>query len=139
VAGPDSAEGNSMMHEGRSEQFGRYFAQLRRERTGLSLRQFCKRHGFDPGNISKLERGKLPPPQSREKLEQYARALGLEEGSEQWYELFDRAATARGRLPEELLDKEEVVAKLPLLFRTLRGDRVDDQELERLMEILRRA
>lgn len=119
--------------------FGSYFAELRRKHTGLSLRRFCERHGFDPGNLSKLERGKLAPPRSREKLQEYATALGLEEGSSEWMEFFDRAAATRGELPADILEREEVVEKLPLLFRTLRGDRVADDDLEKLIEILRRA
>ena len=42
--------------------FGAFFKQKRLE-LGLSLRRFCLEHGLDPGNISKLERGRLAPPQ----------------------------------------------------------------------------
>lgn len=122
----------------RSPQFGRYFAELRRN-AWLSLRQFCEEHGFDPGNISKLERGRLAPPRSREKIQEYAKALGVEEGSDEWFEFFDRAHAARGELPQEILEDEEVVNQLPVLFRTLRGDRVTEEEFERLIEVLRRA
>lgn len=119
--------------------FGEYFAELRRRYTGKSLRQFCSDHGFDPGNISKMERGKLPPPQSSEILERYASALGLEEGSDGWYEFFDRAAASRGEIPPDLLNDADLVQSLPILFRTLRGSRVSDEQLSRLAEILRKA
>jgi transcriptional regulator with XRE-family HTH domain len=56
--------------------FGEHFRQLR-EKTGLSLRSFCLAHGFDPGNISRLERGAFLPPESPEKLREYAKALKL--------------------------------------------------------------
>jgi len=82
--------------------FGSYFKEMRIKRR-LTLRLFCETFGFDPGNISKLERGLLPPPQSKEKLEQYAQALGLRKGSSAWYEFFDLAAASRGQIPEEIL------------------------------------
>ena len=45
---------------------------------------------MDPGNISKLERGKMPPP-GHDVLERYAGHLGIEEGSSEWYRFFDLA------------------------------------------------
>ena len=119
--------------------FGSYFGKLRRERVGMSLRRFAELHGYDAGNLSKLERGKLPPPQSRDKLEAYATALALKPGSDEWLEFFDRAAAARGHIPDDLLDDAEVVGKLPLLFRTLRGDRVAEDNLDRVVDTVRRA
>ncbi len=44
--------------------FGEYFKKKRLE-IGKTLRQFCLENGLDPGNISKIERGILRPPQSR--------------------------------------------------------------------------
>ena len=119
--------------------FGEYFAELRRERAGVSLRRFCKEHGFDPGNISKMERGRLSPPRSREKIEEYALALGVAEGSDEWYELFDLASAARGEIPQEIMSDAELVGKLPTVFRTLRGDRVSEEELDELLDKLRKA
>lgn len=119
--------------------FGEYFAELRRNHLGVSLREFCARNGLDPGNISKLERGKLPPPQSHERLEKYARALELTPGSEEWLQLFDLAAASRGEIPAEIMEDEELVTHLPVLFRTLRGDRVPDEKLKRLLDIIRNS
>jgi len=59
--------------------FGPYFKDLRIRRK-LTLRQFCLEHGYDPGNISKLERGLLPPPDSDAKLTEYAKALKVRRG-----------------------------------------------------------
>ncbi len=118
--------------------FGNYFKRLRIKRR-LTLRQFCEKFGFDAGNISKLERGLLPPPQSREKLEQYAQALGLKKGSTTWYEFFDLAAASRGQIPEEILTNDKLVAKLPVLFRVLRGERVPEEKLDELIEAIRKG
>jgi hypothetical protein len=81
----------------------------------------------------------LPPPHGEEKLSEYAKALGLQPGSDEWYEFFDRAAAATGRVPKELLSDEVVVEKLPLLFRTLRGNPVDPQKLDELVHLIRKT
>lgn len=120
-----------------SHAFGRYFGRLRREHLELSLREFCARKDLDPGNMSKLERGKIPPPRSREVLKKYAHALELEEGTDEWLMFFDLAAASRGELPEDLAEDEEVLDKLPALFRTLRGDRVDEDKLDELVDLIR--
>jgi len=118
--------------------FGNYFKELRIKRR-MTLRRFCEEFGFDPGNISKLERGLLPPPQSRGKLEQYAQALGLKKGTSAWYEFFDLAAASRGQIPQEILKDDKLVAKLPVLFRTLRGERVPEEKLNELVEVIRKG
>ena len=118
--------------------FGNYFKGLRIKRR-MTLRGFCEKFGFDAGNISKLERGLFPPPQSREKLEQYAQALGLKKGTTAWYEFFDLAAASRGQIPKEILANDYLVAKLPVLFRTLRGERVPEEKLDELIEAIRKG
>lgn len=122
--------------EPESKTFGEFF-KAQRMATGKTLREFCLERGYDPGNLSKLERGLLPPPQSREKLEEYARALGLREGTDVWYDFFDLAAAETGRIPEDLQD-EKLVKKLPVIFRTLRGRKLTDEQLDQLVERLRR-
>ncbi|MFP4057456.1 MAG: helix-turn-helix domain-containing protein [Candidatus Brocadiia bacterium] len=117
--------------------FGEFFRH-KRMALGLSLRQFCLQHGLDPGNISKLERGRLAPPQ-HEKLEEYARLLGIPQGSDDWYRFFDLAAAEAGRVPQDILSDEQVVEKLPLLFRTLRGEPVPDEQLDELVKTLKRS
>jgi len=111
--------------------FGGYFKKKRLEIV-KTLRQFCLENGLDPGNISKIERGILPPPQSREKLAHYAKCLGIVEGSDEWLEFFDIARTDIGRIPEEILADSNIVAKLPLVFRTLKGLKLTGEQLEKL-------
>lgn len=118
--------------------FGAFFKELRIRRK-MTLRQFCGEHGFDPGNISKLERGLLPAPQSTAKLTEYAKALRIRRGSDAWHEFFDLAMASRGKLPREILRKRDVVARLPLLFRTLRGQKVSKEKLDELVEMIRRT
>ena len=110
-----------------------------RVNMGLTLREFCLQNGLDPGNYSKLERGHFPPPESHDLLEKYATALGLKPGSSEWLELFDLAAAERGRIPEDLMSDEDVVDKLPVLFRTIRGMPLSPEQLEQLVEQVRRS
>jgi transcriptional regulator with XRE-family HTH domain len=118
--------------------FGDFF-KARRIALRKTLRQFCRDNGLDPGNISRLERGLLPPPQGRETLESYAKLLKLKKGSDDWYTLFDLAAAETGRIPQELLDDKDVVEKLPILFRTLRGQKVPDEQLDELVRKIRKV
>jgi transcriptional regulator with XRE-family HTH domain len=107
-----------------SSSFGVYFRELRK-RKGQTLRAFCQVNSFDPGNISRLERGLISPPESQAKLEQYAKALGLKNGSREWVEFFDRAAATRRQLPVDLVGDKKVLDQLPALFHTLRTGRVE--------------
>ena len=118
--------------------FGDFFKEQRIKRR-LTLRQFCQQFGFDPGNISKLERGLLSPPHLKEKLQEYASALGLKKESKEWYEFFDLASAHRGKIPEEIMKDKELVAKLPMFFRTLRGEKVSEKKLNELIEKIRKS
>ena len=116
--------------------FGEAFRARRRE-LGLTLREFCRRTGLDPGNVSRLERGRLAPPADRAKLEEYARHLDLDEGSGAWTEFVDLGQVCAGAIPDEVMDDEALVKKLPLVFRTCSGRAPTRRQVERLVEILR--
>lgn len=117
--------------------FGEYF---KKKRIGLgkTLRQFCLENNLDPGNISKLERGILSPPASSAKLAHYAKCLGIIEGTDEWLEFFDIARAEAGRIPEEILANKELVSRLPLVFRTLKGQKLTEEQLEKLARELKR-
>ena len=72
-------------------------------------------------------------------MEQYAQALGLKKGSSAWYEFFDLAAASRGQIPEEILADDKLVKKLPVLFRTLRGEKVPEEKLDELIATIRKG
>lgn len=118
--------------------FGEYFKSLRLK-LGVTLRDFCQQNGFDPGNISKLERGIFPPPQSDEKLHAYAQALRLRKGRSEWIEFFDRAAAESGRLPKDIQGDPAVIRRLPAFFRTLRDKKLSGNILDKLIEKLRNS
>ena len=119
-------------------EFGEYL-RARRAKVLLGLREFCERVEMDPGNVSKIERGRLLPPEDEARLERMAIAVGIEPGSAEWREFRDMAAIARGKVPPDLLSDEEVAGKLPAFFRTLRGRPIDADHLAPLIEKIRRA
>ncbi len=118
--------------------FGAFFKE---KRIGIkkTLRQFCIDNGFDPGNISRLERGAMPPPQDEGILERYAKALGIRKGTDDWYALFDLAAADRGIIPQDLMSDQEVVRMLPAFFRTLRGQKPTEDEMRKLAEKIKKG
>jgi transcriptional regulator with XRE-family HTH domain len=116
--------------------FGAFIKDARID-AGLTLRGFCKIMNVDPGNWSKIERGLLPPPKSKKVLREIAKALNMAEDSEAWHELFDLASISF--IPHELLDDRSVVEKLPIFFRTLRGEKPAQKELEDLIQKIKRS
>ena len=102
-----------------------------------TLRQFCLDHGHDPSNWSKLERGINPPPQDEKTLEKWAKQLGLKAGTAQWQEFMDLADIARGEIPKHVLTDEQLLKKLPVFFRSIRGAELTEKQLDELIEKVR--
>lgn len=114
------------------------FVKNRRKELRLTLRSFCLEVGVDPGNFSKIERGILPPPKDRETLEKWAKALKIKE-AQQLQELLDLAAISKGRIPDDVISDRELAQHLPLIFRTVRGDKITDEQFEKLKNLIREA
>ena len=55
--------------------------------------------------------------------------------SEEYNTLFDLAAISH--IPKELLSDQSVVEKLPIFFRTLRGEKPTRDELEQVLKIIK--
>ncbi len=117
--------------------FGDYFKH-RRIYLKKTLRQFCLDNKYDPGNISRLERGILPPPREQSKLEEYAKALKIKQGSTEWYEFFDLARASKGIIPPELMN-EEMVKRLPLVFRTIGGKKLSRERLDKIIMFIEKT
>lgn len=100
--------------------FGEFF-RSRRKTLGLSQSEFCRRNDFDKGNISRLERGLVPPPQDRELLGAYAAALKLKEGTADWERFSELAGIETGRIPADILDEPRAIRHLSEAFRTARA------------------
>jgi transcriptional regulator with XRE-family HTH domain len=115
--------------------FGVYFRELR-TRKRMGLREFCRAAEADPANVSRMESGLLPPP-PEDTLRRYAEAIGVKYGASDWYTLVDLAAADRGIVPKDIMENSELAAKLPLFFRTLRGERPSEEDLRALAEDLK--
>ena len=114
------------------------FIKERRIAKRITLRSFSEAIGYDPANYSRMERSLLQPPTSPEKLAAFARELGIPQNSEDFREMIRLAALGRGEIPPAILSNEAVLAKLPVFFRTLEGEKVDEQMLDQLFEAMKK-
>lgn len=115
--------------------FGEYFKKRRIE-LRKTLRGFCREHNLDPGNISKLERGRASAPNNEATIFKYASYLNLPTDD---YEVFrDLAAISAARIPKDLTDAE-LAKRLPVLFKVLRNKEVTEADLRAFVEIVRNA
>jgi transcriptional regulator with XRE-family HTH domain len=113
------------------------FLKTHRMAKRITLRTFSEALGMDPSNYSRMERGQLQPPTNESKLTSFARVLGISIDSSEYREMVRLAALGRGEIPPAILSDKEVFAKLPVLFRSLEGDKLDESALDELVEILR--
>jgi transcriptional regulator with XRE-family HTH domain len=117
------------------QNFGDFF-RSKRISLGFTLRSFCERYNYDPGNISRLERNILSPSIDLQKLEGYALALKIPRDSEEWTTFFDLAHAAKGRIPKDILKSPHVLSILPAFYRTARGEKLDKKKIEKLIKLL---
>lgn len=115
--------------------FGEFFRQ-KRISLGFTLRSFCERYNYDPGNISRLERNILSPSIDKQKLEGYAVALKIPRDSEEWTVFFDLAHTTKGKIPEDILKSPHILSILPAFYRTARGEKLDKKRIKQLINLL---
>ena len=118
--------------------FGEFIKSLRIERD-VGLREFCRRLSIDASNWSKIERGVMAPPQDEEKLDKIAEVLDIEKNSDLYIELKDNASIDAGIIPKDLLSDQETLNSLPMFFRTVRSEKPTAEELEKLIERIRRG
>lgn len=116
----------------------------------MSLREFCKIAEVDPSNWSKVERGLLPAPNDRDFLEKIAKILKLKKASPEWFLFYDLAAISQQRIPDDVypvngvyedeprLRGENAISALPVFFRTIRGEKPTEEEMEKLITLIKR-
>ena len=114
------------------------FIKNRRINKGLGLREFCKQIEMDASNWSKIERGVHSPPQDEEKLRNIGMTLGINFGSEEWKKMKDLANIDAGIIPADILSDKQVLDSLPMFFRTIRSEKPTPEELDKLIDILRK-
>src|SRR2546421_2473481 len=114
------------------------FVKSRRTERRITLRAFSEALGYDPANYSRMERGLLMPPTNPERLTAFARELEIPRDSDEYREMVRLASLSRGEIPPAVLSDQAVLAKLPVLFRTLEGDKVDEEVLDELFETMKK-
>ena len=114
------------------------FIKERRVARGITLREFCKRIEIDASNWSKVERGLLAPPQDEGKLRTIAHEVDIRIGSSLWKEMKDKANIDAGIIPEDILSNEKVLNSLPLFFRTIRSEKPTPEDLDKLIDMIRK-
>ena len=120
------------------ETFGTFIRRLREERR-VGLRQFCIALEVDPSRWSKIERGVLQPPSDEQILKVIAKLLSVKLNSEEWGQLKDLAVLGRGELPQDIMDDEQLVGCLPLVFRTIRKEKPTREQLVNLVDLIRHS
>lgn len=118
--------------------FGQYFHSLRIG-LKLTLRKFSERFGEDPAYISRLERDKAPAPKAKAKQAFYAKCLGLKEGTKECNQFFELAAISNKTYGIDEVQNEKVLEKLPVFLRTLDNKNLDEDKLDDLIELIRKA
>jgi transcriptional regulator with XRE-family HTH domain len=129
---------STTLRGGGRKMFGKFIKELRIEK-GLTLREFCKLIGIDASNWSKTERGLLAPPKSDENLKKIAEVLGISVGSDLWIELKDKAEIDSGNIPADIRSDKELIGYLPMFFRTIRSEKPSEEDLDNLIEMIRKG
>ena len=80
----------------------------------------------------------MPAPANREFLESIAKLLKLKKGDKDWDTLFDLASLSQQKIPDDVYEDEDVVSALPVFFRTVRGEKPTEEELDTLIALLKR-
>ena len=82
----------------------------------------------------------MKPPKDKKKLERIADILGIEDGSGDWNSLFDFADIDLENIPDYVMRSEEEVLKLlPIFFRTIGSIKPTSDELDELIENLKKG
>ena len=115
--------------------FGQFLKELRQS-MNLSLRGFCQTNSLDPGNISKLERGVMPPPHSKQKLAELADSYGLKKNTAEWDKLFDLAEKTRASGHFHRINDQSVLNRLPQFFRTIDNEKLTEEKLDQIIDFL---
>ena len=116
--------------------FGAYLRACRLK-AGLGLRTFAEAAELKPSNLSAIEHGRQPPPQSHLVLSRIADALGLPKDSSDRRRLFDLAVKHKlGTLPPDVAAFAGQTPGVPVLLRTIENRRLSKEDLKRLTEYI---
>jgi transcriptional regulator with XRE-family HTH domain len=118
------------------KKFGTLLGRLRTE-NNLSIREVCKLVSYDPSNWSKIERGLISPPSEEKTLKSWAKALKIK--GREIQEFMDDAQIAQGIIPDDILNKTEMLELMPAFFRTVRNKKPSKEEIDRLVNLIKNS
>ncbi|NCT54704.1 helix-turn-helix domain-containing protein [Candidatus Falkowbacteria bacterium] len=118
------------------KKFGSLLNKLRTQ-NNLSIREICKLVSYDPSNWSKIERALISPPSDDKTLKLWAKILKVK--SEKVQEFMDDARIAQGIIPDDILNKTEMLELMPAFFRTVRNKKPSKEEIDRLINLIKNA
>lgn len=114
-------------------QFG-FLLRDTRVSKNMTLREFSRLTSYDASNLSKIERGIIPPPPAII-LKAWAAHLGLEPQTTAYFEFLDMGQLSRNQLPDNTSHEFRNIL-LPALLRTVRSKKLSKEEYERLVRLL---
>lgn len=116
--------------------FGQLLKEIRIKETRLGLRRFANLIEMAPSNLSNIERGKSPPPNSKPKIDSICDALGLGQEDPKRDEFFDLAAKHKDRIPADVAQTIKDNPIIPLLVRTVGNKPLSKDKIEGLAAYL---
>ena len=72
-------------------------------------------------------------------MRKIAQVLNIKFGSSLWEEMKDKANIDAGIIPEDIRTDEKVLNSLPLFFRTIRSEKPTPEELDKLIDMIRKG
>jgi transcriptional regulator with XRE-family HTH domain len=115
--------------------FGSNFKRLRLA-VSDSLTDFCNRNNYHSGNISKLERGIINAPSSKETIYKYAKALKLKKNSTEFKTFVALSTNANNWYLIENIKDEELLNLTIKLLSMLDNKSTTKRKIEKLIDIL---
>jgi len=122
----------------KTETFGEMLNRLRVEEACIGLRAFADMVNMRPSNLSNMERGRIPPPADKKKLDLICDALGLPSQDPRRDQLFDLAAQMKNRIPADVADAVREQPGIPVLVRTVSNRQLNEREIRDLAEYIKK-
>ena len=117
--------------------FGKHLKALRKA-SGKAARIVALEAGMQPSNYSRLEYGVINPPQTKQKLDRLASAVGVF-GSTEMSQFYDLAAAANKSVPLDLADIISKDDAIPLMLRIIGNKKLSKQEVHEILKLVRGA
>jgi hypothetical protein len=83
-----------------------------------------------------MEKGRMSPPQDKDRLDQIAEVLGVEPGSDDYHALMDLAVAGKDRLPADVAQYAKDNEMVPVLLRTIENRKPTKKEFAELVRRL---